>query len=1513
MSHFYVKPMRKFLFLSFCFLTLVSVSQTLTTLTNSITACYSFLLGTGEAINGLNGTASNATLTTDRINNVQSAYALSGSTLSYIQLPNSPLIKPGNDITFSAWIKPATVAASHIVFARNSSTLNIEAYQLAIVSTTAGFRFQASKASPTNYDVATGTGSIAANTWYHVAFTMDNNSVRLFVNGVHQASVSASFAGFDYVSSNVYLGGSNDPLFNMPFDGVIDNVKFYNRALAPAEVYGLFNVDPSCVPVPPVNCEENYYRLIQTPLSIMVSNWGIPNISSTTTIIPPLGSFGFAIGPSFGFNAPNPTYWVIANGTYWYHNGYYFVDTGHTSNGVSMGGGQNYLYSIGSVFVPSVSVYNGSGNDVFLMNPVVFGYTGIFDVVSDDLDNYYLFQDANPQSLKVYNSAGVQTCSYSINGLPSNLNGATFAMRENTVTVILDVGSYYVGTIAGSAVNFTQTPLINNEIFTRFGNCKLKTAFSSSISASSVSVSCFTPTVTLTANSVINAANFVWSGPGIISSNGLPNIQVNQPGVYTCSLISCPGGTSYCTYTVLAGPLATTPTIASTGSINCITNTVALSVLPNTPSFSSLWSGYGVTNGATTPTATINAGGTYSIAITNTLTGCVGTQTIFVPSILMISQVFAEICEGGEINLWATGMTNYSWSPVVSTQSQIPVSPSVTTVYTVTGSDGLGCTLNAYATLSVINTSITLSASSPSICLGGSVNLSVSGASNYTWLPGGSNATSITVSPTVTTNYVVVGYVSFCQTSRTYSVAVDPGPVLNPAKELYAICEGQTNTITASNAVSYTWQPGNQQVPVIYVSPSVTTIYTVSGTSAGGCVASATTNLIVDFNPTITISPASTTVCAGSFLYITGNGGNYYEWGASPGSGFYPAASGSYTFTGYNNACPGTAVITITLLPVPTVTVADPSLLLCRGSSTILTAVGSALSYSWMPGSFTGTAASVSPTLSTTYTVTGTNSVGCTANATATVSVDYPTMYIGPPSNTVCANNTLLMVGVGAVSYTWNPGGVISSSITATPSLVTTYSLTGATVNGCTNTIVKTLIAVQAPTLFVSASPSLICSGNLAVLSASGAAQFSWSAPGSIVNTMTVSPTGNTDYTVTGTAPNGCENTAVVSVSVNATPVITAVGSGNFMCSGAVLTLSASGAGNYTWSPGGVVGSTVSVAPLTSTTYTVSGSLANCNSSQFITISVNPNPVISVPNATLCSGTSTILFANGATSYTWQPVNLLGSSVTLAPITTTEYTVSGTNSFGCSATTTATVLVNATPTLTAIASPTAICSGTSANLNASGAATYSWNPGSLNTASITVSPSASTVYSLVGISSAGCKDTKTISVGVNANPVISVQGIKEIICSGATITLVANGAGTYTWNNVVVSSSFTDVPLISTIYTVTGTSMAGCTSSYSVMQQVSECTNLIGVARDGDKWIIYPNPSNGEFHVSSGVAALQQDVSIEVYNTLGQLLLNQKSGTSDLMINLSDYANGTYLLLIQETGKSVTRALVVKQ
>ncbi len=221
------------------------------------------------------------------------------------------------------------------------------------------------------------------------------------------------------------------------------------------------------------------------------------------------------------------------------------------------------------------------------------------------------------------------------------------------------------------------------------------------------------------------------------------------------------------------------------GVTNIITG--QMSALPNgagwtTRATTSNYLAYQWSNGATTPTITVNTAGNYSVIVTDA-NGCTGTNAPMAVTVQSISATTAAtICVGSSTVLSASGAVSYSWSP--STGLNTTVGPSVTanptqtTTYTVSGQMASGCISTKQVTVTVIP-AITLSASQLFVTPGGSATLTASGSTGYTWSPAtGLDTTSgaaVIATPTQTTTYTVTPATCGGNT-RTITVTVLPEP-----------------------------------------------------------------------------------------------------------------------------------------------------------------------------------------------------------------------------------------------------------------------------------------------------------------------------------------------------------------------------------------------------------------------------------------------------------------------------------------------------------------------------------------------------------------------------------------------------------------------------------------------------------------------------------------------------------------------------------------------------------------
>jgi len=194
--------------------------------------------------------------------------------------------------------------------------------------------------------------------------------------------------------------------------------------------------------------------------------------------------------------------------------------------------------------------------------------------------------------------------------------------------------------------------------------------------------------------------------------------------------------------------------------------------------------------------------------------------------------------------------------------------------------------------------------------------------------------------------------------------------------------------------------------------------------------------------------------------------------------------------------------------------------------------------FSWSNGLGTNPNVTVSPTTTTTYSVTGTTLKGCTGTAEVTVTVHpLPTITASATPTEIClgeSSDLMVSSDVPGTTFSWSNGLGTNPNVTVNPTATTTYSVTGTTSEGCTGTAEVTVTVHPLPTITASATPTEICLGessDLMVSSDIPGTTFSWSNGLGTNPNVTVSPTATTTYSVTGTS-NGCSAIATITITV---------------------------------------------------------------------------------------------------------------------------------------------------------------------------------------------------------------------------------------------------------------------------------------------------------------------------------------------------------------------------------------------
>ena len=386
-------------------------------------------------------------------------------------------------------------------------------------------------------------------------------------------------------------------------------------------------------------------------------------------------------------------------------------------------------------------------------------------------------------------------------------------------------------------------------------------------------------------------------------------------------------------------------------------------------------------------------------------------------------------------------------------------------------------------------------------------------------------------------------------------------------------------------------------------------------------------------------------------------------------------------------------------------------------------------------------------------------------------------------------------------SYLWQDATTNSSHTISGPGTYWVKETSSCGVH--TDTLVVTTGgAVPTPTITATGSTT-ICSGDSVTLKATGGTSYQWSGGVSDTSSLIqVKPKINTTYYLRNVNGGCTSQMDSIVIQVIKTPVATISGI-TALCVGQSTTLTAGGGANFQWS-GGVSGSTsqISISPTIPTTYSVVVSNGSCSSQPIsVTVNVLPLPQVSVSgNNSICAGQSTILYANGGKTYSWN-TGSIDSVFVVSPVVPTTYTVTTSNGTCTSASKTIAVNVAPLPVVSYLGN-TSICEGQSTTLTVTGGKTYSWSMGGTDSV-LVVSPTSTTTYDVIG-SNGPCNSlTKSITVNVSTLPVAVISGGTSI-CQGQSTKLTASGGLTYQWSGGVssVSSSINIAPTVPTTYTV---------------------------------------------------------------------------------------------------------------
>lgn len=933
------------------------------------------------------------------------------------------------------------------------------------------------------------------------------------------------------------------------------------------------------------------------------------------------------------------------------------------------------------------------------------------------------------------------------------LPGGCYTSTVVTVNPIPPVPNGPTEVCAGSTITLTDTT--TGGVWTSF-NSSIASAGSASgiitgVSAGTTIITYTLPstcynTIVVTVDPVPNAisgANHICYGssttltettPGGTWSSSFNSIAYidSITGVVTGTGLS--GGTVYITYTLATGCYTTflfttnpPPAAISGAFVLCAGTTTTLS----DPTPGGTWSAVPGTVAVVNPGTGVLfgvAGGTANVTYTLP-TGCIATAVVTVnPQPQPISGP-DSVCVGSTILLtdatpggvWTS--SNPGVATVGSTGIVTGMAAGVTSIiYT---NPLTGCAISKAITVNPLPAAIT---GNNNVCIGLTLTLA-DGTHGGTW--SSSNTSIASVTPIGTDSIVLhaldTGVVTITYKLSTGCYVTDPvtvNPLPAPIAGPFTVCVGSSVTMIDPTPGG-TWMNAYDSVSNIDTFTGVLTgnspgLDTITYTLSTGCI----TRTSITVNPLPSAIFGDNDVCVGltTTLHDTTLGGTWSSSadtiaGVDHFTGVVTGISAGTSTISYTLPTGCTATIIYTVYPIPDVSIIDTHTVhpgwICYGGNYALQATGAGAggTYTWSPAaglSCTACASTVAtPTITTTYIVTGTSAHGCVDTASITIRVDSMLAHIQVTGHdTICAGmcDTLIASGFTGSLFSWAPADGLSctvcDTVLACSNVTHTYFATAIDSVGCSRTLPFTVTVMPLPLVKVDPNPAIVCRGSSTTLTASGAgtgAHYLWF-PHAMLScydcaSTVASDTMNLVYRVTGVSAFGCQDSIFVPVSVLDNTKFWA-SNDTFICKDQSVNLGVYSISNdgsrsdFHWYPEQTIDSPynqfVVATPPVTTTYSVVITPNKCFSdTAFVTVAVEDYPqIVITPSTSVIAGTVVNLNAsisNGVAiaSYAWSPAEFLSCTecyhTTATPTVTTTYTFTATSNYGCSSSATTTV------------------------------------------------------------------------------------------------------------------------------------------------------------------------------------------------------------------------------------------------
>ncbi len=972
-------------------------------------------------------------------------------------------------------------------------------------------------------------------------------------------------------------------------------------------------------------------------------------------------------------------------------------------------------------------------------------------------------------------------------------------------------------------------------------------------------------------NGIINGGAepyiYTWTngpnGSGTVVGNNV-NYNATSPGTYSLTVRDatypeCPEKLNNVTVTV--DPIPTVD--AGSDKTVCPSNANVILSGSVTGATGGIWSGGGgfyipsnAPNCVYIPNTTEKNNGSVTLTLTSTGNGAclpVSDQmTIKITPPLDVTINGPNILCYGETSTITANVTGgttpytYIWDTGETTET---IYKNTAGTYRVTVTDATANPCFAVASISITeNPELTVDLSGNDIISCDSITTITSSASggagiySYLW---NTNQTTSSIDVSPGTYIITVTDGVGCTDADTITIISANSTLSASITQPANLCNGTSTGITVNatggfGGNTYLWNTNETTTSIVVPAGN----YCVTVTDTGNCVTTACVGVLEDPLLIASISPPPV-ICVGSSTTVTASatGGQApytYLWNTGQTTNSITKTAGTYnvTITDSNiNSCKSSASVTITQEAPLNIATNKTDVSCFAGSNGTATATPSGglpgYSYLWTSGSTTSTATGLS---AGSYTITITDTIGCTK--TSTVNISEPqllTVDITGSSNVSCyggSNGSATATpadGTPPYSYLWSPGGNTNS--TATGLSAGTYTVQTTDAEGCTATDNVTItqptnISVSKTVANISCfgaddgSASLLVSGGTPIYT------YTWSPSGSGSSSSGLSPA---TYTITVTDNNSCNSYTSFTITEPTLLSVSIPTSTNVNCfgenTGSAVSSATGGTSpySYAWTPGG--GNNYTGINLSAGTYTVEVTDDHgCTDTASVLITQNPLLTANIPNVSISCDSSVSLSViagggYGSYSYLWTTGD---TTSTASNLYTGTYIVFVTDSLGCMAEDTGKVFASNSVLEVTTNTPVYACYGSTATttVNATGGLgyyTYVWNTGSTIT-SITVSKG---MYNVTVTDSIGCIATAFSTVLEDS--LIDINMPYDTICDGETtviIPLISEGIPPYTylWNTGETTDSIIKP---GGTYTLTVTDSISCSNNASVTISLS--------------------------------------------------------------------------------------------